>query len=132
MISGFVSNLGILMEENHLDRALKMILQVSAHFNQYFQHKEPWKNGPGTNSCIFLSVNAIRSLAIAIYPFIPESSQKIWTQLGLEGNVSGQMFDEISSITLNQGHKLGSVYPLFEKVEESVIDEQKSKLGDSN
>ena len=63
---------------------------------------------------------------------MPDSSQKIWVQLGLEGNVSAQMFDQISNITLNQGHKLGSVSPLFEKVEESVIDEQKSKLGDSN
>jgi len=71
-------------------------------------------------------------LAIAIYPFMPDSSQKIWTQLGLEGNVSAQMFDQISSITIKQGHKLGSVSPLFEKVEGSVIEEQKSKLGDSN
>jgi len=132
MIKEFVTELSILMEKNHLDRALKMILQFSAHFNQYFQHKEPWKNGPGTNSCVFLSVNAVRSLAIAIYPFMPDSSQKIWVQLGLEGNVSTQMFDQISNITLNQGHKLGSVSPLFQKVEESVIDEQKSKLGDSN
>jgi len=132
MIKEFVTELSILMEKNHLDRALKRILQFSAHFNQYFQHKEPWKNGPGTNSCVFLSVNAVRSLAIAIYPFMPDSSQKIWVQLGLEGNVSAQMFDQISNITLNQGHKLGSVSPLFEKVEESVIDEQKSKLGDSN
>jgi methionyl-tRNA synthetase len=74
----------------------------------------------------------VRSLAIAIYPFMPDSSQKIWVQLGLKGSVSAQMFDQISNITLNQGHKLGSVSPLFEKVEESVIDEQKSKLGDSN
>ena len=71
-------------------------------------------------------------MAIAIYPFLPESSQKIWSQLGLEGNVSTQMFDEISSITLKEGHKLGSVSPLFEKVEESVIEEQKSKLGASS
>ena len=132
MINELVSHLDTLMTENHLDRSLKMILQFSAHFNQYFQHKEPWKNGPGTNSCIFLSVNAIRSLAIAIYPFLPESSQKIWSQLGLEGNVSTQMFDEISSITLKEGHKLGSVSPLFEKVEESVIEEQKLKLGTSS
>jgi methionyl-tRNA synthetase len=117
------------MEENHLDRALKKIFQFSAHFNQYFQHKEPWKNDAGTNSCIFLAVNAVRSLAIAIYPFLPESSQKIWVQLGLDGDVSTEMFDEISSITLKQGHKLGQVSPLFEKVEESVIEEQKSKLG---
>jgi len=79
-----------------------------------------------------LAVNAVRSLAIAIYPFLPESSQKIWLQLGLDGNVSTQMFDEISNITLKQGHKLGSVSPLFEKVEESVIEEQKSKLGDTS
>ena len=42
------------------------------------------------------------------------------------------MFDEISSITLKEGYKLGSVSPLFEKVEESVIEEQKSKLGASS
>ena len=76
-----------------------------------------------------MAVNAVRSLAIAIYPFLPESSQKIWAQLGLDGNVSTEMFDEISRITLKQGHKLGRVSPLFEKVEESVIEEQKSKLG---
>jgi len=75
-----------------------------------------------------LAVNAVRSLAIAIYPFLPESSQKIWAQLGLNGNVSTEMFGEISSITLKKGHKLGQVSPLFEKVEESVIEEQKSKL----
>ena len=129
MITEFVSDLDTLMKENQLDRALKKILQFSAHFNQYFQHKEPWKNGSGTNSCIFLSVNAIRSLAIAIYPFLPISSQKIWSQLGLEGDVSSQPFDEISNIVLKHDHKLGSISPLFEKVEESVIEEQKSKLG---
>ena len=116
------------MEQNHLDRALKKILQFSAHFNQYFQHKEPWKKGPGTNSCVYLSVNAVRSLAVAIYPFLPKSSQKIWTQLGIDGDVSAQRFDEISNIVIKQGHKLGKVFPLFEKVEESVIEEQKKKL----
>ena len=131
MINELASDFSILMEENHLDRALKKILQFSAHFNQYFQHKEPWKNGPGTNSCVFLSVNAVRSLAIAVYPFLPESSQKIWSQLGLDSDISAEMFDEISNITLKQGHKIGSVSPLFEKIEEFVIEEQKSNLGAS-
>ena len=132
MINELASHLGVLMKENHLDRALKKILQFSAHFNQYFQHKEPWKNGPGTNSCVFLSVNAVRSLAIALYPFLPESSQKIWSQLGCDGDISMQKFDEISNISLKHGHKLGSVSPLFEKVEDSIIEEQKSKLGTAN
>jgi len=124
-----VSDVGTLMEQNHLDRALKKILQFSAHFNQYFQHKEPWKKNPGTNSCVFLSVNAVRSLAIAIYPFLPKSSQKIWMQLGMDGDISTQSFGEISKIVITQGHKIGKVSPLFEKVEESVIEDQKKKLG---
>ena len=78
-----------------------------------------------------MSVNAVRSLAIAVYPFLPESSQKIWSQLGLDSDISAEMFDEISNITLKQGHKIGSVSPLFEKIEESVIEEQKSNLGAS-
>jgi len=123
------SEVGVLMEQHHLDRALKKILQFSAHFNQYFQHKEPWKNAHGTGSCVYLSVNAVRSLAIAIYPFLPKSSQKIWVQLGMDGDVSAQPFDEISNITIKQGHTLGIISPLFEKVEESVIEEQKKKLG---
>ena len=127
-IKELVLDVGKLMEQNHLDRALKKILQFSAHFNQYFQHKEPWKKGPGTNSCVYLSVNAVRSLAVAIYPFLPKSSQKIWTQLGIDGDVSAQRFDEISNIVIKQGHKIGKVSPLFEKVEESVIEEQKKKL----
>ena len=117
------------MEENHLDRALKKILEFSAHFNQYFQHKEPWKKEKGTNSCVFLSVNAVKSLAIALYPFIPESSQKIWSQLGLDGNVSDQSWDSISEISIKSGHGLGGPSPLFSKVESSDIQTHKEKLG---
>jgi methionyl-tRNA synthetase len=128
-IKKFSHEVGDLMEENHLDRALKKILEFSANFNQYFQHKEPWKNRQGINTCVYLSVNAVRSLAIALYPFIPESAQKIWSQLGLKGNVSEQKWDSISEIGILSGHVLGIPSPLFSKVEESDIKNYKEKLG---
>ena len=46
-IKSLASEVGSLMEQNHLDRALKKIMNFP-YFNQYFQHKEPWKKGPGT------------------------------------------------------------------------------------
>jgi len=92
----------------------------------------PWKNGPGTNSCVFLSVNAVRSLAIALYSFLPESSQKIWSQLGLDGNISEQSWDSISEIVLDENHKIGSPSPLFAKVEDADIKKYKQKLGTKN
>ena len=101
------------MVDNHLDRALKQIMEFSAHFNQYFQHKEPWKKGPGTASCIYLSVNAVHSLAIAIHSFLPKASQQIWSQLGMDGSVSDINWNEMSEISLKPDHKIGKVEPLL-------------------
>ena len=117
------------MQENHLDRALKQLMEFSAYFNQYFQHKEPWKKESGTNACIYLSVNAVRSLAICLHSFLPKSSQKIWNQLGLSGNVSDMNWSEMSNLSLKPGHKIGTVEPLFSKIESSVIEKEKAKLG---
>ena len=128
-IKSLAEDIGKLMEENHLDRALKQLMEFSAHFNQYFQHKEPWKKGPGTNACIYLSVNAVRSIAICLQSFLPKSSQKIWSQLGLDGNVSDVNWNEMSNLELKSGHKIGTTEPIFSKIEQSVIDEEQSKLG---
>ena len=123
------ADVGSLLEQNHLDRALKKILEFSAHFNQYFQQKEPWKGGVGTNNCIYISVNAVRSLAIALLPFIPDSAEKIWNQLGMKEKLSEKSWDSISEFDLKPDHKLGAVSPLFKKVEESDIKKHKAKLG---
>ncbi|MEK6870415.1 MAG: methionine--tRNA ligase [Thermoproteota archaeon] len=130
-IKNLSGELGILMEQNHLDRSLKKIMEFSSFFNQYFQHKEPWKKGPGTTNCVFLSVNAARSMAIALFPFLPESSQKIWEQIGLTGKVNDNKWDSISDISIKSGHTLGDASPLFVKVEEEDIAKYKKQLGPS-
>ncbi|MBS3926629.1 MAG: methionine--tRNA ligase [Nitrosarchaeum sp.] len=128
-IKSLSSELGVLMVQNHLDRALKKIMEFSSFFNQYFQHKEPWKKEPGTTNCVFLSVNAARSMAIALFPFIPESSQKIWNQIGLDGKVNENKWSSISDISIKSGHVLGEVSPLFVKVEDEDIAKYKKQLG---
>ncbi len=128
-IKNLSAELGILMEQNHLDRALKKIMEFSSFFNQYFQHKEPWKKESGTTNCVFLSVNAARSMAIALFPFIPESSQKIWDQIGLDGRVNQNTWRSISDIGVKSGHVLGKVSPLFVKVEDEDIAKYKKQLG---
>jgi methionyl-tRNA synthetase len=130
-IKNLSTEIGTLMEQNHLDRALKKIMEFSSFFNQYFQHKEPWKKGPGTATCVFLSVNAACSMAIAICPFLPESAQKIWNQLGFVGKVNENKWDFISNLLVKPGHLLGEISPLFVKVEEEEIEKYKKQLGPS-
>ncbi len=131
-IKNLSGEIGMLLEQNHLDRALKKIMEFSSFFNQYFQHKEPWKKEPGTSSCVYLSVNAARSMSIAIFPFIPEAAQKIWAQLGLEGKVDENQWDSLSQLEIRPGHKLGEVSPLFSKVESEDIEKYKKQLGHLN
>ena len=118
-----------LMAENNLDKALKKILEFSAYFNQYFQKKEPWKNTVGADNCVFLSVNAVRCLSIALSPYLPESSQKIWSQLNMPETVQQENWDSLSEISIKPGHKIGEASPLFKKVEPTDVDAYKSKLG---
>jgi methionyl-tRNA synthetase len=127
-IKGLAINLGQLMELNHLDRALKKIMEFSAYFNQYFQHNEPWKKGPGTNTCVYLSINAVCAIAIALYSFLPSSAQKIWDQLGLPGKITDRSWNSISELTLKPSHKIGQVAPLFAKVEDADIKKRKEKF----
>ena len=128
-IKNFSRVIGELMQQNHLDRALKKIMEFSSFFNQYFQHKEPWKKGPGTKNCVFLSVNAVRCVAISVFPFIPNSAEKIWTQLNLDGNILDQKWSDISELNLKSGHKLNNPSPLFAKVESADIEKYKKQLG---
>ena len=130
-IKSLASEVGALMEQNHLDRALKKIMEFSSYFNQYFQHKEPWKKGPGTASCVYLAVNAVRSLAIASFSFIPKSAQNIWTQLALDGKINEQNWNDMSVLGVSSGHTLGDASPLFARVEPADIEKYKKQLGPS-
>lgn len=131
-ITTLSEEVGVLMNQNQLDRALKKIQEFTAHFNQYFQHKEPWKNGVGTNTCVYMAVNAVRSISIALYSFLPKSSENIWKQLGLDGKVSEQHWDSLSELSIKPGHVLGTPSPLFAKVESEDIKKHKEKLGKQN
>ncbi len=130
-IKNLATDVGALMEQNHLDRALKKIMEFSSFYNQYFQHKEPWKKGPGTENCVYLSVNAARAISIAIFPFMPESSQQIWSQLGLDGKITQSKWNDMSELEISENHVLGEASPLFAKVEASDIEKHKSQLGPS-
>lgn len=120
---------GALVGANHLDRALRRVMDLSSHFNQYFQHKEPWKGGPGAAGCVYYSANAARSLAVLAFPFMPSAASRMWAQLGLAGRVEDSGWDSASELGVPAGHRLGSVSPLFARVEASGIAKRKAELG---
>ncbi|WP_458721457.1 methionine--tRNA ligase [Candidatus Nitrosocosmicus sp. R] len=123
---------GELIFGNEIDKAMKRILQFSTFFNQYFQSKEPWKSHHDSNNTIWISANAVRSLAILLFPFIPTSAQKIWKQLGIIENLTTQDWYSASELRLVQGHNIdNNIIPIFRKIEKAEIENQKAEFLDT-
>lgn len=118
-----------LLFKNDIDKALKRILQFSSFFNQYFQNKQPWKDTSHSSTTILISLNATRSLAILLYPFMPFSSQKIWNQLGYNTNISTLNWYESSNVAIKSNHIIGNeIEPIFKKIEKEEIEKIKLSL----
>ena len=112
------------------DKALKIILKFSNFFNQYFQKKQPWSNKDTSSTTIYISINAVRTLAILLAPFIPNSAEKIWLQLtDNKSNLWEQTWNDSSILRIEPGHRIGKNFPIFKKIEKIEIEKEKIKLG---
>jgi methionyl-tRNA synthetase len=102
--------------------ALNKVLELSSHCNKYFQRKKPWEtiknNRTDCQRTLYISSNLLRSLSILFSPYTPNSSEKLWKQLNLEGSACEQDFDSVDKLELKPGHVLGdNISPLFKKIE---------------
>ncbi len=131
-VAATVDETGRLLSSNEIDRSLKRILKYSNYMNHYFQTNSPWANKDTSNTTVYVSVNAVRSLAVLLEPFIPFSCEKIWAQLklGSGGSVHQQGWESAKDIkAIPAGHELGKVEPIFRKIEAKEIELWKNKLG---
>jgi len=131
-IGAIAIEVGSLLSQLEIDKSLKRILRFSSHFNQYFQTKQPWAHRQTAKTTLFIAVNAVRSIAIMLEPFIPFSCEKIWCQLGMTDSIHQQSWQSVSEIRIPGGHLLGKVEPIFTKIDREVIVQQKEILGMDN
>jgi methionyl-tRNA synthetase len=121
---------GSLLASNDVDKTLKRILKYSSYMNLYFQANAPWANKDTASTTLYVSVNAVRSLAILLDPYIPTSCEKIWKQLNLDGCVHEQAWESAKELdAIRPGQELGKVEPIFRKIEAKEIEQWKAKLG---
>jgi methionyl-tRNA synthetase len=130
-LAAAVDETGRLLSSNEIDKSLRRILKYSNYMNHYFQTNSPWSNKDTSNTTVYISVNAVRSLAILLEPFIPFSCEKIWAQLKFGGGtVHQQMWESAKDIrAIPTGHELGKIEPIFRKIEAKEIEQWKNKLG---
>ena len=111
--------------------AQKEAMNLARIGNKYLADTEPWKLAKTdlerTATILNLSLQIAANLAIAFEPFLPFSSEKLKTMLGLSDSIG---WEDLGRTDLMPAEaKLGEVSLLFEKIEDSAIQFQLDKLA---
>uniref|UniRef100_A0A8C6PFL4 Methionine--tRNA ligase, cytoplasmic n=1 Tax=Nothobranchius furzeri TaxID=105023 RepID=A0A8C6PFL4_NOTFU len=124
-----------LMDKVRIRDALKHILNISRHGNQYIQVNEPWKKIKGgerrAGTVTGVSVNIACLLSVMLFPYMPLVSQTIRDQLNAPQSCIGTMLQGTGTFVcaLSAGHRIGTVSPLFQKLETDQIEALKKRFG---
>jgi methionyl-tRNA synthetase len=106
-----------LLEENQLQSALQSIWRLVTRANQYVDQTAPFKlakdpaQAQRLDEVLYNLAETCRVLAVLLNPFLPETSVKIYAQLGLKE--SPEKFSEAAWGKLKSGHTIGEPAPLF-------------------
>jgi len=139
----------------HLRAALIEAIRLASEVNKYIDTAAPWfeiktdKNAAATT--IYTSLRAIDSLKVLLSPFLPFTSERLHTYLGYQTTLFGEQgietcIDNLGDHTvlryfpekamgrwepsqLPAGQVLLQPAPLYRKLDESIVMEERARLG---
>ncbi|XP_065838708.1 methionine--tRNA ligase, cytoplasmic-like [Oscarella lobularis] len=122
------------LEQLRIREGLKSILAISRLGNGFIQATKPWelvkkssndKSRAGT--VIGVAVNVTWLLAVLLHPYMPKISQTIMEQIQAPEHLL--VIPTHLTEVLRQGHKLGEVFPLFQKIDDDKVAALKGRYA---
>jgi len=114
-------------EEFNFSRALESVWELISRVNKYIVENEPWAlaEKPGEagrlDSVLFHCAESLRIVAALLAPVMPKSSQTIWNQLGLDGNITDVKLNELQWSNSLAGKAVRGGTALFPRVDAKEI-----------
>jgi len=114
------SNYQKALEELAFEKAISEIQSFISFVNQFIDEKEPWKLTKTDinefNNVIYTLLESLRHLAWLIYPFMPETSNKIFSALGIDKDEKTKEFTEAKKFGEVKFEKISQCSPLFPRL----------------
>lgn len=143
------------IEAVRLRSALQEAMRIASEVNKYLDQTAPWTtvkiDKEAAGRTIYTAIKAIDSIKIMLAPFIPFTAQQLHNYLGHEGQLFGSQYvieeeDELGNHTvlrydptgatgkwkaseIQPGHIFQKPMPLYKKLDPSIVDEERSRLG---
>ncbi len=124
-----IAEFGKLFDDYQFSRALEAAWSLVSSVNKYLVEQEPWsvadregqENRSRLATILYTSAEALRIVTALVHPVLPESTAKIWQQLGL-GDISKFDLATLKWGQLPLGGKLGKIIPVFPRADKSAIE----------
>ena len=102
--------------------ALSEIWAVINAANKHIETQAPWKLSKEGQTEALARVIAelmevLKVTAQAVWPFMPNTGQAIWEQMGLEGSPAAALFNDKAIPFFKKPHKIRKGAPLFPRIE---------------
>lgn len=112
--------------------ALLEIFKVAKKGNKYFNDAEPWnaikEDYQKAANCLYLSNQLAKTLAYTLKPYLPIKADEIAKIM----NIQNLNEWKDAKVSLPVGYSINKAKPLFKKIEDEVIINQKEKSKESD
>jgi methionyl-tRNA synthetase len=155
MVEGGFKTVGAELEAVHLRAGLGEAMRLASEVNKYLDQTAPWQmvktDKEAAGRAIYTALRAIDSLKVLLSPFLPFTSESLHALLGYDGQLFGEQrvatqtdalgehkvlcYDGAKatgrweSSQLKPGQALRTPKPLYRKLDHSIVEEERSRLG---
>jgi len=133
-----ITTYGKLFDDYQFSRALESASSLVGAVNKYIVENEPWavaekqdeESRARLGTILYTSAEALRIVTALVHPVLPDSTKKIWKQLGL-GDIANVDLRDLKWGGLPVGNKLGPIEGVFPRADKSAI-ERMQKMEEQN
>ncbi|MGC2000707.1 MAG: methionine--tRNA ligase [Candidatus Acidiferrales bacterium] len=117
-------------EQNEFSEALTMIWGLVALADKFLASEKPWTMADDSaqrarlEQVLYSVAESVRLLAVLAHPVIPESTRKIWVQLGQAGKIEDERIDRAEWGALKGGTRIGTIEAVFPRADKKEILEK--------
>jgi methionyl-tRNA synthetase len=100
--------------------ALTQIWKIISEINEYIAASVPWKEEDNDilSNILYTLAESLRIIAVYLYPFMPDTANNIWKQLGLNKHINNFTLNVIGEWgKLQPGIKVQKGEPLFPRID---------------
>ncbi len=128
---GLLTNIDEKYSKFEFSQLLVELWDYIKSINKFIEDIKPWelnkkKQFDELNTVLFDILQALKIIALYIYPVMPIIAQKIYNQIGINKDISKESYrEEVKWFSLKSGKKVGEKEILFPQIEEDETMDEK-------